>query len=135
MSRKSADAQATQVAGTIGTRLPAPVGLSSAESTLWRAVVDSKPAVWFGPDSAPVLAEYVRAVVMCDTLASRLRHVLAGGTIDDVRLVLGLRDKESRRAALLATKLRLTQQSRYTPQSAATADTRATGRRPWDKPA
>jgi hypothetical protein len=72
---------------------------------------------------------------MCDALASRIRLALASGSVDDVRITLGLRDKESRRAAILATKLRLTMQSRYTPKASATAAARATGLRPWEKPA
>ena len=44
---------------------------------------------------------------------------------------LDMRDKEAKRATSIATKLRLTQQSRYTPQAAATADRKVSGARPW----
>jgi hypothetical protein len=43
-----------------------------------------------------------------------------------------MRDTEAKRATSIATKLRLTQQSRYTPQAAATADRKAgSGAKPW----
>ncbi len=45
--------------------------------------------------------------------------------------LLALRARETRAVADSATKLRLTNQARYTPQAAATAAKRS-GRRPWD---
>jgi len=110
---------------------PVPVGLSEAEAVLWRETVESKPAEWFGADSWPVLKEYVRAAVMCDTLAKVVADTVRGGDTEEIKAVLDMRDKEAKRATSLATKLRLTQQSRYTPQAAATADKRGSGRRPW----
>lgn len=110
---------------------PVPDGMSEAEATVWRETVESKPADWFGADSYPVLREYVRAVVMCDDLAAVVARAVKGDDADAVKVALDMRDKESKRMAQLATKLRLTQQSRYTPQAAATADKRASGKRPW----
>lgn len=112
------------------TTAAAPKELSPAEAKLWREMVESKPADWFGPDCWPVLKEYVRAAVMCDQLAkTAAKAVNAKAT--DLRPVLDMRDREAKRMADLATKLRLTQQSRYTPHAAATADKRANGKRPW----
>lgn len=108
---------------------PVPGELSPAEAKLWTQVVESKPADWFGADSWPVLREYVRAAVMCDHLAT----VIAGASRDQLKRALDMRDRESRRAVSLATKLRLTQQSKYDPRGAATADRRAGGKRPWHK--
>jgi hypothetical protein len=129
MPRRSADSL------SIIPRLPAnrvatPAGLSKKERDLWRAVVDSKPAEWFGPDSAPVLTEYVRAAVLCDQLARMVDRALKGQGAD-LKTALDLRDREARRMASLATKLRLTNQSRYTPQAASTANAKAAGSRPW----
>jgi hypothetical protein len=112
-------------------RLEVPGGLTDEESALWQSVVESKPAEWFGEDSAPLLKEYVRAVGMCDVLDVQIKAALAGGEAGEVKALLDMRDKESKRVASLATKLRLTQQSRYTPQAAATADRKAGNARPW----
>lgn len=129
MSRKSAAALSVTT-GAPDARVAPPADLTEQETVLWREVVDSKPAEWFGEDSVPVLKEYVRAAVMCDRLAGLIDTALLEGkpTVGDLLLA---RDRESRRAANLATKLRLTQQSRYTPQAAATADRKAGGKRPW----
>lgn len=45
--------------------------------------------------------------------------------------VLRLRDMESKRLSSLATKLRLTNQSRYTPMAAATAAKKGAGGNVW----
>ena len=122
-------------------RLSAPRGLSAEETELWQDVVDSKPVDWFQPDSAPLLVEYVRAVAMCDTLDLQIKAALAGGEDgesvkpSDLKWLLDMRDKESKRALSTATKLRLTQQARYTPQAAATANKKVGGERPWARPA
>lgn len=132
MPRKSANDTRTPLAGRIVGRIRSPGGLTEAEAELWRAVVDSKPAEWFGPACGPLLVEYVRAVGMCDTLDRRVKRCLDPETsLREVRAFLTLRDRESRRASMLATSLRLTQQSRYTPQASGTANKRAAGKRPW----
>lgn len=112
-------------------RVVAPDDLTPAEAALWRAVVDSKPAEWFGPDSVPLLVEYVRAKTMCDWLNGQIAVARDAGETKELKTFLMLRDMEAKRVANLATKLRLTQQSRYTPQAAATADRKAGNRKPW----
>lgn len=112
-------------------RLAPPDDLTPDQAARWRAVVDSKPVEWFGPDSAPLLKEYVRAEAMCDLLAVQIETATAGGEPGEIKALLDMRDKESKRLTSLATKLRLTQQSRYTPQAAATANKKAGNARPW----
>lgn len=119
-------------------RLAPPADLTAPESELWAAVVESKPADWFQADSAPLLKEYVRAVVMSDRLSLLVEAALAGDAGEDglgLKDALRLRDMESKRVASLGTKLRLTQQSRYTPKASATADRAAGGARPWQQAA
>ena len=131
MARKSAAALAVVPKGKPDSRTPAPDDLNEAERAMWAEIVDTKPADWFDLDSVPVLKEYIRAAMTCDRLAGMVEEVMAEGDGRDVKTVLDMRDKEARRVASLATKLRLTQQSRYTPQSAATANRKAGGKRPW----
>lgn len=119
-------------------RLDPPCDLTDSEAELWVAVVESKPADWFQADSAPLLKEYVRAVVMSDRLSLLVEAALAGDAGEDglgLKDALRLRDMESKRVASLGTKLRLTQQSRYTPKASATADRAAGGARPWQQAA
>lgn len=108
-------------------RIEAPASLSPAELELWEGIVESKPANWFDAAAAPVLAEYVRAAAVCDRLAALIG---AEGGIE-MKALLDLRDREARRAASLATKLRLLPQSRFTPGAASTAAGKPMGPRPW----
>lgn len=112
-------------------RIAPPDGLSPVELSFWQSVVDSKPADWFGEDSAPLLTEYVRAKVSCDVLHVQVQAALAGGDAGEVKDSMKLRDMESKRLLSIGTKLRLTQQSRYTPKAASTAAKGAGQARPW----
>lgn len=108
-----------------------PEGLTDEQAQVWRAVVESRSADFFSEDSAPLLEEYCRVVVMCRLLAVEIEAGVAGGDAGALKALLDMRDKESRRMASLATKLRLTNQSRYTPQSAATAAKKGGGGKVW----
>jgi hypothetical protein len=130
MPRKSAAALAIRTPENLDTRLPPAAGLSKGECDLWREIVDSKPAEWFDSGSAPLLREYVRAVGESQRIG-RLVARTSSKDPDTLARWLTLRDREVKRMADLATKLRLTQQSRYTPQAAATANRKADGSRPW----
>lgn len=112
-------------------RVEAPACLEEGERDLFVAVVNSKPADWFGEDSVPLLVEYVRACGMCDLLDYQVKAAIAEGDAKVIKSAMVLRDMESKRALTIATKLRLTQQSRYTPQAAATAVKGAGTARPW----
>jgi len=123
------------------TRIEPPADLTDEELALWTAVVESKPVEWFGEDSAPLLTEYVRAKGTCDILDKRVKDAIEASAGDDpaervaaamtIKHFMDMRDKESKRLLSIGTKLRLTQQSRYTPQAAATATKKAGGERPW----
>lgn len=130
--RQSAAALSVVTDAELVHRVAPPPFLSDEQRLLWVAVINTKPADWFAPDSAPLLVEYVRAVETCNLLEHQVRETMAGGDPSDIAKILGVRDKEARRAAALAASLRLTQQSRYTPQAAATANKRAQGAaKPW----
>jgi hypothetical protein len=124
-------------------RPEAPSHLVEDEAQLWREVVATKPADWFARDSQPLLAAYCQAVVMHRTLM-----LMWHGTIDalknpddakkqvsalmSVKDLQGMVTKTAGSVAALATKLRLTQQSRYTPQAASTASKKSGPLRPWE---
>ena len=108
-----------------------PEGLTEEQAQVWRTVVESRSADFFSEDAAPLLEEYCRVVVMCRLLAVEIEAGIAGGDAGALKALLDMRDKESRRMASLATKLRLTNQSRYTPQAAATAAKKGGGGKVW----
>ena len=111
--------------------LEPPEGLTEDQAEVWRSVVGARSADFFGEDAAPLLEEYCRVVVMCRLLAVQIEAGIAAGDADELKALLDMRDKESRRMASLATKLRITNQSRYTPQAAGTAANRGAGGKVW----
>lgn len=136
MPKKSAASLSVVPIGQAIHRLAPPPSLLPEEAEVWDAVVSTKPADWFQADSAPILAEYCRAVVMSDRLAILIEMELTGRAEDGPSLkdLLKMRDAESRRVLTCGTKLRLTQQSRYTPGSSATADKKAgKAALPWQR--
>lgn len=74
----------------------------------------------------------VRAVEMGNLLDVQITAAIAGESDVPVKDLIRMRDTEVRRAMSLATKMRLTQQSKYTEKSAETASRRAgSGLKPW----
>lgn len=132
MARQSSAALAVvQTERTVMERLPPPEDLLPDEAVLWCRVVDTKPADWFQDDSAALLKEYVRAWRMCDLLSQRVEVALVGDDLGLLKEILKLRDIESKRLLSTGTKLRLTQQSRYTPRASVTANNKVGSARPW----
>jgi hypothetical protein len=130
MARKSAAALSVTMMG-VQPRLKPPEMLSDEEKALWNAVTATKPPEWFRADSAPLLAEYCRAKVMCDVLDLQVKEAMKTGEPKVIKDFLDMRDKESRRLTVLGTKMRLTQQARYVPDKAAVHDRKAAEHKPW----
>src|SRR5690349_5374160 len=107
MPRKSTADLSVVPIGSALHRLSAPPSLQKEEAVVWDAVVQTKPADWFQADSAPILAEYCRAVVMADRLAYMIEAAMMGEAEDGPSLkdLLKMRDAESRRIMSCGTKL------------------------------
>lgn len=134
--RKSVDALSV-VTSIPGQRLEPPAALSEREAGVWRAIVATKPHDWFNADTIPLLMDYCRAAVAADDLAGEIRKfkkIPSGAKFARYVALRKLQDQNTRIMATLATKMRLTQQSRYTPQAASTANRRAGGdsAKPWE---
>ena len=114
-------------------RLAAPQSLSDRERLIWTKIVASKPADWFSVDTEALLTGYVTAIVSYERLSEQIKLA----EIDDIdtkgmNQLQSMQERQARLMQSFATKLRLTQQSRYTPQAAATQNKLAAGVRPWD---
>lgn len=122
---------ATNLTAVPSVHLLPPESLTPEQATVWRETVECRSAEFFGPDAVPMLEEYCRVVTMCRLLALQIEATLAGGEPGELKVLLDMRDKESRRMSSLATRLRLTNQSRYTPQAASTAAKKGAGGKVW----
>lgn len=151
--------RATDAAIIPGNRAPVPPDLEPEAAVLWEEVVNRLPADWFTAETRPLLREYCRHALYAEIFAreiaamrvtlNELRHTLYA---DKVKLVKDpavskeidakthelhelhkMHGYESNLLMQLATKLRLTQQSRYFPDKAGSKsrETTPTGPRPW----
>lgn len=137
--RKSAASLTVVKAAFPETRPTAPPGLTGAQADVWAAVVASEAAGMFGTAALrALLAEYCRHTVAAAVLAEQIDAFDVDWLTSDeglkrYDLLLKMRDRETKASADKATKLRLTNQSRYTPQAAATASKRAgAAKKPWE---
>ena len=127
------------VAGTdIDGRPKAPSDLTDFQAEVWERTVANEAADVFRTAALQqLLKEYCRHVQSADRLARMIQaterqEVLSADDLEDLERMLRMRDKETKALADKATKLRLTNQSRYTPQAAGTAAKKgATERKPW----
>ena len=99
---------------------------------IWRAVVNSLPADWFSPGTLPLLEAFCGMTISQRYTLRALRRIEQNADDferDEWERTLKQLGEVSGRIATLATRLRLTPQSRYGPRAADTA-----GRLPPDGP-
>ena len=122
--RDSAAAQSIVVGG-FAQRPDPPDELTARQDAIWREVVASEHPDFFNSAGCRgLLAGYCRSRATCEEIS----HIIdkSGGvwmlsldSIDERDMLLRMRDREIKQVVMLATKLRLTNQSRYVTQSAA----------------
>ncbi len=126
------------VAREFGVRPKAPGSLTAVQRQIWEDTVSSEPAGYFKTAAVrAILADYCRHVETAILLSREIEACdpawlkLEDG-LSRFDKLLALRARETRAVADSATKLRITNQSRYNPQTAATAAKRAGHQPPWD---
>lgn len=138
--RKSAASKIALIDGSRGSRPSPPGDISDYEAAKWAEVIGSMPADWFKPEMTDLMRAYCRCskiVYEIDKMDDSLQADLLGDTpVDNLVIKLKLsnsRDKQVRQLAMLATKLRLTPQSRVEPKTAGRAYSKAAERtaQPW----
>lgn len=134
--RKSAAALSV-VAGTeIDGRPKPPESLTNRQREIWDCVVHSEPAGQFRSAALQIiLAEFCRHTETAERLTEMVDRATDVGSnmpMQELEQLLRCRDRETKALADKATKLRLTNQSRYTPGAAATASKNSgTEKKPW----
>lgn len=112
-----------------------PDTLSEEQGKIWTETVASRPPGWFGKDTAPILESYCIAIARRRFISANIEHQMSlkKPSARKCAELLALEVKQTQVIASLATKMRLTQQSRYTPQAAATASkTVPSAKAPWE---
>lgn len=137
--KSSAELEATVITGSFGRRPEPPAELTEDQAEIWRETVSSEAADFFNTAALrSMLADYCRHRASAKTVSDIIdtfkpEWLKAAEGAKRYHGLLRMREMETRAAASLATKLRLTNQSRYTPQAAATAAKNAArGFKPWE---
>jgi hypothetical protein len=135
-----------------GVRVSAPNDLEPAEVVIWDSIVIRLPEDWFTSETIPILKAYCRHSAYADQFAcditaqrSRIETLRAGSqnratakqltrANDHLHALHRMHMAETGQAMSCATRLRLTNQSRYVKETAASKARRspiAAGAPPW----
>jgi hypothetical protein len=111
-------------------RQKAPHDLTDEETEVWAAIVNDKPADWFTPSSAPLLAQLCRHTVQGRRIAELIERATCDTdlVVTDYDRLLHMQERESRTMRALSTALRLTPQSTTNHRG----HTKPTTRKPWE---
>lgn len=113
------------------TRPEPPDHLRKAEAAEWRTIVGRMPAGWFRAENYGLLEALCGHVCRLRQINGELaEQSIEGEGFDRYNRLSIAADRESRAAAMCATKLRLTLQSQYDEKAAHRSASRTSGR-PW----
>jgi hypothetical protein len=139
--KKSAESvELNVIEGDFGGKRPdPPAELTPRQAEHWKLIVDDEPVDCFSTAATRnMLKDLCVQRQITDTLVETINTFPHEGMKSTKGMVFfrqlqKAHDMSSRNAASLATKLRLTNQSRYTPKAAFTASQNsAKGIKPWD---
>ena len=117
---KASSASLEVAAISIPQRPEPPKSLSKRQADIWREIVATKPPDWFEADTRPILEAYCKAIDWQARMSKELERAIAGeGGFAACEKLYAITEKNVKLLAQLATKMRLTPQSRYTPKAAA----------------
>jgi hypothetical protein len=133
--RKSSAALSGVASTKIDGRPPAPSDLTARQREIWDRTVSNESAEVFKTAALQqLLKDYCCHVATSEALTKQINRAIEDGSnveIDDLTKLVRLRDCETKASADKATKLRLTNQSRYTPGAAGTAAKKSSEAKPW----
>ena len=131
--------QSAVIDGGFARRPEPPIELTVRQAQIWRDVVASEPTDFFATAALrAMLCDYCRHLQTGETLTEQINvfkpeWIRTEEGASRYNLLLRMRERETRASGLLATKLRLTNQSRYQPDTAATAARKVQRLpRPWE---
>ena len=135
--RKSADeiATANVVSFPQAERPKPPANLTPQQQRAWREIVEALPASWFPRETWPLLEQYVRHADQARRIAKLIEQARASEWSDGTYLkLLAAQRRETQALKSLASSLRLSQQARLRPETAARRreGPGAGDKRPWE---
>ena len=138
MPKKSALQMSVAQSTELDRRIPPPADLTEYQAQLWMSITATKPADWFQADCLPLLSAYCKHISTAAVIDQQIDAVEPEQITDlkflrQYQKLLDMREKQTRAIASLATKMRLTPQSRYDTQKASAADRGTSRGKLWDQ--
>jgi hypothetical protein len=111
--RSMAELAVNPVSLEVVQRPDSPYDLTDEESVEWWAIVARLPADWFGRETHGLLTNYCRHVISARRISQLIVTVEKAEhfDLDQYDQLLRMRERESRAASSLATRMRMTQQT------------------------
>lgn len=113
--RKSSIALVTPRPLNVIERPRPPRDLSDEELEVWRGIVDQELPDWFTNATLPLLSQYCRHVIHAKRVAELIEHTISTSDtmpwMEEYDSLLKIQERETRAMVLLATTMRLSQQS------------------------
>jgi hypothetical protein len=134
---RQSTASLSVIPGGVDRRPDAPTDLTELEVEVWNRTVEGEAADVFGTAALQqMLKDYCRHVIAAERLSlvieANMQTTESQISVKDLDCLLKMRDRETKAISDKATKLRLTNQSRYTPRAAGTAAKNAgQASKPW----
>ena len=120
--KSAADMAVAPVADVSATYRPyAPPELTKEQAAEWTAIVDRMPADWVPKETHGLLAQSCRHIVAARHVAQLIeQHEGADDfDLDHYDKLLKMQEREGRAASSLATRMRITQQAKYSDKKGA----------------
>jgi hypothetical protein len=135
MAKKSSASLSVVPPVRLDSRSAPPKSFTVRQKEIWKQIINSKPVDWFNAANLPLLTGYINSITSYESLSRRVDALEAGEHMDlvDENRLYSMQERQARLMQSFATKIRLTQQSRYTPDKAGVHAGRASGQRPWDE--
>lgn len=128
--RKSAAELAIVSPIEVDPRPAAPSDLTDEQAAEWDACVSRMSATHFSRENQALLLQYCRHVVSAKRVAQMIEdHEQGELDLDAYDKLLKMQEREGRAISSLATRMRLTQQSRFDPKKKITKKVRG----PWQE--
>ena len=124
--RKSAGS--LEAVESIPTRPEPPDYLGDRQSEIWLEVTNGLPVEWFGAETLQLLRSYCNHMARFEAMSLASDSLLSEGALDEAIKMAKAAEVESRAALSYATKMRITQQASYHPESKKDPGTSAA---PW----
>jgi hypothetical protein len=128
------------IAGGFGTRAEPPEDMAADQADIWRQIVATEPAEFFASAATKgLLRDYCRHRSTADKVSAIIEQfqgewLKAKDGVKRYSELCKVRDAEARAAADKAVKLRMTNQSRFTPTAGGTAvrNEAKLDKKPWE---